>query len=81
MVPSNIQSFTETLRSGVARLATILASFSVPLLVPYLDWCAVVLFVVVLFVFVGFVVRMRNVVLSKGINQWQDANDENTLEN
>ena len=76
MVPSNVQSFTETLRSGVARLATILASFSVPLLVNYLNWCSLVLFVMILFIFVGFVMRLKYFVLPQEIQQWEDSDKE-----
>ena len=58
MVPSQVQSFTETLRAGVARLSTIMAALTTPLLMPYLHWWSMVLIVLTVAIMVCFVVRM-----------------------
>ena len=60
IVPSSVQSFTEATRAGVARLSTIVAALTAPLLTSYLHWWAGVLIVVTLILFVCFVVNRRS---------------------
>lgn len=67
MVPSSIQSFTETLRSGLARLSAIIVSLSVPLLMTYLFSYSLIVVCIVSIIFVCFVVRMRSLMSLKEI--------------
>ena len=59
MVPSTTQSFVETLRNGVSRVSTILASITAPLVMNFLHWWSTTLIVVVALLLLAFVVRRR----------------------
>ena len=67
MVPSNIQSFTETLRSGAARISTILASFIFPLVTNYLHWTCVLMFGIMFFILLGFLSNFKQYLHPKEI--------------
>ena len=59
MVPSKIQSFTETLRGGVCKIACIVASITVPMLSTWLHWWAVGILILILLLLVWFIMRRK----------------------
>ena len=60
MVPSHCQSFTESCRNGVAKVSTILASVTAPLLLPYLEWWCTGVLVVLVAILIVFLIRRKN---------------------
>lgn len=79
MVPSTIQSFTETLRSGAARISTILASFIFPLITHHLHWTSIVMFALIFFIFLGFLGLFKVFLNPKEI-VFNSGNDKDDLE-
>ena len=59
MVPSKIQSFTESIRSGFARVGTIVASPTTPLLMPYMSWWSATLIALTIGFLACFAARKR----------------------
>ena len=57
MVPSNCQSFTETIRNAMSRLSTIVASITCPLVIGYMQWWCVGLIIILFFVLLFFIKR------------------------
>lgn len=68
MVPSNAQSFVETMRNGVSRLSTIFASISAPLVLPFLHWWSASLIVVIFILLLAFIVRKKSLLNIKEID-------------
>ena len=59
MVPSSVQSFVESLRTGVMQLSTVLASIAAPFVMNVLTWWSAVLICAVAFLLAAFVVRRK----------------------
>ena len=59
MVPSEVQSFAETLRVGVSKVAIIGASLTVGVMFPYLHWWSSGIVVLNFLMLICFVVRWR----------------------
>lgn len=75
MVPSNCQSFTETIRNGCSRTSTVIASLTAPLVIPFLQWWSAVFLVLTFMCFVFFILRRRSLIHIKQIeivdeNRW-----------
>ena len=68
MVPSHCQSFTESCRNAVSRFATILASVSSPLMMPYLEWWSIALIFIVLPILIVFLQRKKSLIDIKEIS-------------
>ena len=77
MVPSKVQSFTESIRSGFTRLATIVASATTPLVVSIMDWWCVALIGITILFLMCFVCRKRHLVKPLEI----DFDDDEALVN
>ena len=60
LVPSSVQSFTETLRSGLARTSTIIVSFLVPVIMTYMVWYSVVAIVIIIALLIYFLARRKS---------------------
>ena len=67
-VPSEVQSFTEALRNGIASTAAILGALTTPLLLDVVDWWALVMMVVVGVLIVFYIFRRRTLVAAQVIN-------------
>ena len=60
MVPSHMNSFVEGLRNGWAKSARIVASFSAPLLLPFLPYWACTLIFIVTVMLILFILRRKS---------------------
>ena len=67
MVPSEVQSFAETLRVGVSKVAIIGASLTVGMMFPCLHWWASGIVVLNFVMLICFVVRWRSLIDPKEI--------------
>lgn len=59
MIPSHIQSFSETLRVAFSKGARIGGSFTVAVMLPWLQWWSIVMIVLTVPIFILFVTRWR----------------------
>ena len=62
MVPSKIQSFSETLRAGVCKIAVIAASFTVTDVLPWLHWWSSGIMVFNILLLVVFLIRWKHMI-------------------
>ena len=62
MVPSQIQSFCETLRAGVCKIAIVAGSFTVAVLLPWVHWWSVGIMVFNILILIGFVLRRKQLI-------------------
>ena len=59
MIPSEVQSFCETLRSGVSRIAIVAGSFTVTTLLPWVHWWSAGIIVCNCLLLMGFIIRRQ----------------------
>ena len=62
MVPSKIQSFSETLRAGVCKIAIVAGSFTVAVLLPWVHWWSVGIMVFNILILIGFILRRKQLI-------------------
>ena len=62
MVPSKIQSFSETLRGGMSRSAIIAGSFTVAVILPWAHWWSSGIIVLNLLLLIAFIIRGRHLI-------------------
>jgi hypothetical protein len=67
MVPSNCQSFTNSLRNGVSRFSEIAAAISAPIILPYLQFWAYCLVIIVFILLLIFLARRKALMNIKAI--------------
>jgi len=60
MVPSQVQSFTESIRAGVARISTILAALTTPLLMTFLATWAIILIAITFAFLICFILLRKS---------------------
>ena len=67
MVPSNIQSFTEGLRCGVAKFSIILATLSTPFVFQYITWVSVGSIIIIFLIILCFIIRRKYLIEPKEV--------------
>ena len=77
MIPSKIQSFSESVRNGLSRISIVAGSFTVAVVLPVAHWWAVGIAVVYIVVLVGFVVRKRHLIEPREI-EFEKTAEETT---
>lgn len=81
MVPSSCQSFAESLRNGVSRTSTVLASVTSPLVMAALHWWSGGLVVIIFILLIVFLARRKTLSNIKEINfEMDEKSPSNVVE-
>ena len=68
LVPSNIQSFCEALRSGMCKIAMVVGSFTVGVVLPWVQWWSAVIILFSILLFIAFIIRGKHLINPKEIS-------------
>ena len=60
MIPSSIQSFSESVRTGLSRVSIIAGCFTVAVVLPWAHWWCVVIMVIYVIILIGFILRRQH---------------------